>query len=370
MPPLHNHDPLRVLFLLGDLEMGGAQRVMLTVLRHLDWRRLDPHLAVVRGGGPLEEEIPEGLHIHRLRSGKVRYAFLPLLRLCRSLDPHWVVSTVGHLNLLLLLTKPFLPRHTALIIREANTPSIRLNHTRYPMLYRTAYRMLYPLSDKVICSCNYMRDDLIQHFSISPAKIEIIPNPVDLERLRHGINAGGNPYPDDRTQIVSVGRLNYQKGFDLLIMAFSLSLKKNPNIRLTIVGDGPERAALKELAEDLGISEAVAFAGEVKNPFPYMAHADFLVLSSRWEGSPNTVLESLGCGTPVLAFESPGGTAEIIKEGENGWLVPSLNWKELARRMVWIVEEKGWSRLEGKSLLPERHLCGNVGRLWEAALCA
>jgi glycosyltransferase involved in cell wall biosynthesis len=301
-----------------------------------------------------------------LRSGRVRYGFLPILRLCSSLRPHWVVSTVGHLNLLLLLLKPFLPRLSRVVVREANTPSIRLRYTRIPRLYHLSYRLLYPLCDSLVCNCESMKEDLVEHFSIRRDRISVIPNPVDRKRIHRQMLAEPNPYSGNKVQIVFVGRLNYQKGVDLALKAFRRCHRRILNTHLTIVGDGPEESFLRSLTEYEGISEAVSFAGRKENPFPYMFHADFLVLPSRWEGSPNTALESLGCGTPVLAFDCPGGTGEIIEHGENGWLVPPGDWEGLAEQMIRIVEGKGWAGLKGKDLLPESYLCESVASRWEA----
>jgi len=137
---------------------------------------------------------------------------------------------------------------------------------------------------------------------------------------------------------------------------------------LTIVGDGPERSLLQGLSAELGISGEVTFAGQREAPYPYMARADFLVCPSRWEGSPNAVLESLACGTPVLASDCPGGTAEIVDPDKNGWLVPAEDWRVLGEKMIGILADRSWVPLKGKDLLPEDYRMENVVKRWKEVL--
>ena len=353
----------RVLFILADLGPGGAQRVILRLLHHLRGDNVDYHLSLIRSEGPLRKEIPGHLPLHDLKARRVRYAPLKILGLCWHLKPRVVVSTLGHLNVSLLTLKPFLPRGTSVIVREANTPSVRLQHTSAPALYRFLYQRTYPLADGVICNSEYMRKDLLEFCSIREAKTKVIPNPVNMARVKEGIEKGTNPYREGKKNVVSVGRLHYQKGFDLLLRAFERAARGDLRLHLTLVGDGPERDRLKRLTDRLGAAERVTFAGHQDNPFPYMHHADLFVSSSRWEGSPNTVLESLACGTPVLAFNCPGGTAEILREDENGWLVQEGDWQELGRRITGVIDAKQNLKT---GLLPEHYRIEKVIAQWEA----
>jgi len=359
---------LRPLFILADLEAGGAQGVILTVIRHLNRQNFEPHLGIIKKDGPRAKEIPDNVHIHDLGVSRVRYALPSIIRLCRTLRPDTVVSTLGHLNLSLLAGKFFLPQHTRLIVREANTPSIRIQYTRYPILYRFLYQRLYPLADRVICNSKYMQKDLVNSFPLPVENTIVIPNPVDSERIDQFLLGGHNPYRSGRYHFVSVGRLNYQKGFDLLLKAFDKSLKKIPDLHLTIVGEGSEEESLKRLADDLGVMDSITFTGHLENPFPFMAYADLFISSSRWEGLPNAVLESLACGTPVLAFDCPGGTGEIIRQGKNGWLVPSRDFGAMGEKIVELAKSNRWQDLQIGSLLPEEYGCQNVMKRYEELL--
>ena len=359
---------IRPLFILADLEAGGAQRVILTVIRHMNRQKFELHLGVINRRGPMAKDIPGNVHVHNLEVSRVRYALPGILRLCRSIRPEAIVSTLGHLNLSLLAGRFLLPKKTRLIVREANTPSIRLRYTRYPSIYRYLYRKLYPMADRVICNSQYVKSDLVNLFSLPAHKAIVIPNPVDSGRIAKFLLNNHNPYQPGKNHLISAGRLNYQKGFDLLLKALKKSLQKIPDLHLTIVGDGPEEKPLKKLAVDLEIVDSVDFVGHQDNPFPFMAYADLYVSSSRWEGLPNAVLEALACGTPVLAFDCAGGTGEIIREGENGWLVHLDDWDALSQRIVELVKSKKWLELQTESLLPAEYRSQDVVRRYEDIL--
>ena len=359
---------LRALFVLADLEPGGAQRVVLTVIRHLNRNVFEPHLAIIDKTGPMAQDIPGNVPIHGFKVGKVRYALPELLGLCRSLKPDTVISTLSHLNLSLIAGKVLFPSHTRLIVREANTPSLRLRHAGRPWVYRLLYRSLYPHADRIICNADYVKRDLEKSFAIPPQKITVIPNPVDLERIDLAKRNGHKGYSAKRRHLVAVGRLNYQKGFDVLLKAFQQILQRVPDLHLTIVGGGPDEDLLRKMAEDLFITDSVTFAGYQANPYPYMAHADLFISSSRWEGLPNAVLEALACGTPVVAFDCPGGIREIIQEGNNGWLIPAGDWEFMSKKVVELMTDKAYRLGEMKELHPPACICDNAVRAYEKVL--
>ncbi len=354
--------------MLADLEPGGAQRVVLTVVRHLNRDVFEPHLAIIDKTGPMVQDIPGNVPIHGFKVGKVRYALPGLLGLCRSLRPDTVISTLPHLNLSLIAGKFLFPSHTSLIVREANTPSLRLRHTGHPGAYRLLYRFLYPHADHVICNADYVKRDLERNFAIPPQKITVIPNPVDLERIERAKRNGHKGYSAKKRHLVAVGRLNYQKGFDFLLKAFHYIHQRVPDLHLTIVGEGPEEDSLRKMAEDLLITDSVTFAGYQANPYPFMAHADLFISPSRWEGLPNAVLEALACGTPVVAFDCPGGIREIIEEGHNGWLIPAGDWEFMSKRVVELMTDKAHRPGEMRKLHPPACICDNAVRAYEKVL--
>ena len=358
----------RVAFVLADLEAGGAQRVLLTVVRHMDRNRVRPVLVVLNPRGPLRGELPEGVKRFIVGGSRLRLAVPGLIRCLRRLRPDVIVSTVSHLNLVLLGVRDLLPRPARLLVREANTPSVRLRNTEHPSAYRFFYRRLYPRADGILCNSQSMRQDVVRLLGHDDGRLHVLPNPVDIERIRARVEEAENPLEPGRVHLVSVGRLNRQKGYDLLLRAFQGALKGVPGLHLTVVGEGEERTGLDRLRTTLGLQERVTLAGHRENPYPFMAHADLFVSSSRYEGSPNAVLESLACGTPALAFDCPGGTGEILREGRNGWLVPAEDTGAMAAKLIGVIRSRAWEGLDTERLLPPVHECGSAVRAYESLL--
>jgi glycosyltransferase involved in cell wall biosynthesis len=146
------------------------------------------------------------------------------------------------------------------------------------------------------------------------ARGRVIPNPVELTPAtmpRRG-----------SARLVAVGRLVHQKGFDLLLQAFAEIAPAHPTWTLTIWGEGEQRPALEALCASLGLAKQVRLPGLTKHPGQWVEEADIFVLSSRFEGFPNVVTEAMAVGLPVIAFDCPWGTDEIVRNGEDGLLVP------------------------------------------------
>ncbi len=312
----------KILFLIPTLSGGGAERVIVNLLRHLDRSKFELALAVVdtRKAAYLKD-LPDDIEFIDLQCSRVRYAFLKIIRLIWQRQPNIVFSTLGHLNLMLAMVKSFLPRNTRYICRETIVLSEHLNTFGNLRIWEWGFKTFYGRVDQIICQSKDMKDDLAVNFAMPPNKLVVINNPVDIERVRRlavesvatGMlknNAATKTDKNNIINLVSVGRLVEHKGFDLLIDA--LALCANPRFNLTLLGEGPLLEDLQNQAKAHGIEKQVCFAGFQKNPYAFIAQADAFVLSSRYEGFPNVVLEALACGTPVIATPALGGINEIL----------------------------------------------------------
>ena len=158
------------------------------------------------------------------------------------------------------------------------------------------------------------------------AKAVVIPNPVTLpDNLVR--------YPGSGTRFVAVGRLDKQKGFDLLLEAFSRIARQLPMCTLVIFGEGPERASLERQARRLGIADRVQMPGVTNSPGDWLSAGDVFVLSSRFEGFPNVLLEALMAGMATVAFDCPWGPAEILRAKDAGLLIPAADVGQLAEAL-------------------------------------
>jgi len=171
-----------------------------------------------------------------------------------------------------------------------------------------------------------MKRDLHKNFNIPKNKMTVIHNPVDADYLhKKPEERENNP---EKIRLLAIGRLSYEKGFDLLLNAIK---QLDEKYTLTILGEGSERKNLTNLIKRLNLDTRVELEGFIQKPYRYMQNSDLLVQSSRYEGFPNVLLEAGACGLPAVAFRCPGGSAEIIEDELNGILTDCENSSALAQ---------------------------------------
>ena len=328
--------PLSVLFLIPSLQGGGAERVFVSLLRHFDRKKFKLTLAVIdTRDAAYRDLIPEDVEFIDLQCTRVLHALPRIVRLVHKRRPNLVLSTLGHLNLALAIIRPVLPSWVRFIGRESIIVSLLSISYKVPIWWNWAYRKFYPSLDKIICQSNDMRQDLISTYGIHKSKIVVINNPVDVEYI-NTMSIEGLPFGlfdfessnEDAVHLVAAGRLSHQKGFDILVKA--LAICKDGNFFLTILGEGEAHEELRELSVQYGVSNRIHFAGFQSNPFSIIARADAFILSSRFEGFPNVILEALACGTPVISTPAVGGVKEILNGVEGCFIAEDFSPHALA----------------------------------------
>jgi len=180
--------------------------------------------------------------------------------------------------------------------------------------------------DKIIAVSNFTAQNVIDDYAIPPTKIEVIPNGVDLNKFNpkvDGIKMRGSLGITDEPVILYVGKLEFNKGIEYLILSFSKIVKQIPNAKLVIVGNGPIKNRLMNLVKQKKLSKSVIFTGKIpsKKLPSIFAASDLFVLPSLMEGFGIVLLEAMACGKPCIATKA-GGTEDIIVNGETGFLAP------------------------------------------------
>ena len=325
---------MRLTLVIPALSSGGAERVMatlanawakrgwaVTLLTFDDGRRppfypLDP--AIVQRPLDLEGVSPTPIHglVNNLRRWRtVRRAVV-------ASRPDAVVSFMDQTNVLVLLATRGL--RLPVVVAEHNDPA------QQPVgpVWERLRLALYPRAATVV-----MLSATAAAFfpSAIRRRVRVVPNPVVLDQDPGGAEAETNSDAEGGGQtLVAVGRLSEQKGFDLLLDAFSVIAPKHQGWRLDIWGEGPLRPDLERQRDALGLGERVGLPGTSDRLHRRLAEADLFVLSSRYEGFPMALCEAMASGLPVIAYDCPSGPREIVRPGIDGVLVPATDVPALA----------------------------------------
>jgi glycosyltransferase involved in cell wall biosynthesis len=312
----------RLMVVRPTLGQGGADRVTITLLQHLDRDRFDSSLVLMRREGELLADVPDDVPIISLHASRLWNAYVPLRRVLREYKPDIVFSTCSGANIPVALAHMLTPGSRRLVLSERNV----LFHggaTPKRITLNILKAFLYRKADQITVVSDGVKNDLMAKLRISRDRIAVVHNPIDFEEIsRKSAEPVSHPWFSEEIPIIlGVGRLVKEKDFKTLIQAFR-EIRSRQKARLVILGEGPLRRRLEHQVRKLALQEDVLLPGYDPNPFPYMARASVFVLSSSAEGLPNVLLQSMACGTPVVATRCHSGPEEIITSGHDGLLVP------------------------------------------------
>ncbi|HET9628506.1 MAG TPA: glycosyltransferase [Novosphingobium sp.] len=362
--------PLRLLLLLANWTGGGAERVAVHLMNGLHGAAstgfaaagggalLDVHLGLLHNGFAWRDQLDRArVHVApdaarfgfdrpnrelfgpaALATGAI-HAPRAVGRIIAEVRPDVVMSFLKGTALLTWLALARLPRHVPRprwIIREGNNILATVAHESPGALSRAASLALtaraYRRADAVLAVAHGMAADLPLQLGLDPERVHAINNPVDIEAIARAARLPAADLPA-RPYVLAVGRLQPQKGHDLLITAFARSGCAATH-ELVILGEGSCLDALRRLAGELGVANRVRFAGFTLNPHAWMAAAELFVLPSRWEGFPNAAAEAMAAGAPLLLTNCKYGAADLVADGINGTLVPVDDIEALAAAMA------------------------------------
>lgn len=331
---------MKLLLMIYGLGAGGAERVLTFIADELASRGHEVHLLTLAGGE--EDFFDPGDRVRRIRlnvaansRSALDGAWANLWRIrairhqLRALKPDAVISFTTMVNVLALAACAGMGM--PVVVSERSDPRGLVVQRRWRILRNVLYRRAHALVVQTNSSAAWFRRRLPAALPIA-----VIANPTVL--VANTDEAQLNP---PRPFILAAGRLAHEKGFDLLIEAFRIVAREGIELHLVIAGAGPEAHALQLLVAQRGLERRVHFVGQVKAIGTLMKQAQAFVLSSRFEGFPNVLLEALASGLPVVSVDCLSGPREILDDGRYGILVPPEDPNALAEGIVRVATDSG-----------------------------
>ena len=317
---------MRVLLISDHFGFGGVATVCNNLALGLQKKNINVELLSLLSDRESEVIAPE-LPLHKFSFARLqRLLIFPVVfRLVKFLQTHpydIVISNKDHVNVYVILAKLLSKKRIVVICNSHNTVSQIYQHTSRPImkLVLNLGKFLYKKADVVANVSQGACCDSEQFFGLD--KVHYLPNPV-MVKSDQG-ESDTVEFNGDLVNIVAIGRLGFQKNFQLMLKSFAVAARYNQNLRLSILGEGTDKQNLIDLCNKLLISDKVNFCGTTNNVASYLRKADFLWSTSRFEGFGMVIVEALACGCPVLAVDCPFGPGEILQDG-HGKLVHSFS---------------------------------------------
>ncbi len=337
----------RICFVLPSLNGGGAERAAVQILNGLDPDRWDRSMFLFAREGPYLADVDPAIRIAAADTASRWGRWRALRSFVIGERPEVVMAFLSYFSVLSA-------------VRAANTGAKVMFNLQTPMsafltdadyqwrrrwhkaAFATVARIGYGAADLIVATSQGVASDLTSAFAINPDRIRVLANPVDVARVRAAsaepIDAPILP-PGTGPLIVAAGRLADAKNYPLMIEAFAALAQKMP-VRLCILGQGELEGSLRQLIAARGLGDSVSLAGFQANPWKYIARADVFLLTSRYEGFGNVLIEAMACGVPVVATAS-AGTRDIVQHGVDGMLVEAHSPQSVAASVLGILESPG-----------------------------
>lgn len=315
----------KIVFVLPSLKAGGAERVISHLSTKMNKERFLVTLIVL---GFEKDSVydTKGVKVVYLEKSRLIKSVPLLFHSLKRIRPHIVMSSIGHVNIMMGLFS-ILFRNIKFVGREASViSSMSKFSTKKWLLPKSVTKFLYNRLDAIVCQSKDMFHDFIKIYGFPKERMHIIHNPAPNKTKVSKQRLSGTK------RLITVGRLSPEKGHERLLKVLS---SVNFDFTYTIVGSGDQEPKIKELAKELGIISKIDFVNHTKNVSKYLNVHDIFMQGSYVEGFPNALLESCAAGTPVIAFNAPGGTKEIVENGVNGYLANNeVEFKKYLEKMV------------------------------------
>lgn len=339
---------MNILLLVSSMSAGGAERVASTLANV--WASRGDRMTLMptfSGRGDCFYPLSSAVHLVYLAdlvSGPSRTWFGRMARLNAlrrfiiAEHPDIIVSFLSNVNVAAIIAAAGLG--IPLIACERTDPFVKSPASGFSLWL--ACRLTYSWADALMMQTQAVAAKYAKlHWA--PKRIQVIPNPIPEEMM----NIQHQPSVNEKKCALSVGRLDDDKQFDVLIKVFAGMAARYKNWTLRIIGDGPARPVLQRQIINLGLEERIELPGRLKDIGEAFAQADIFVLTSRREGFPNGLLEAMAVGLPCISFDCPSGPREMSEDGKAALLVPLNDEKALGLTMEQLMSDEDLRRSWG-----------------------
>ncbi len=356
-PPVNEAGPAPVVYVIGTLDRGGAERQVMELATRLDRKRFASHVFCLSVGGPLQAEVEaagipvtiigfRGFRIFR----KPWVGWRGMIRLVQSLRAVRPAIVHGYLFWAYILgtIAARLTRVPIVIASRRSLGTSKTGQAHYLLLERWTNAM----TDLWVANSEAVRQDTARQEGVDPVRIRVIPNGVDTDRfaatldrraVRHRLGL-----PEEGPLLLTVSNLIHYKGYGTLLQAVPLVTQIHPTARFLLAGDGPMRPEMERRIAAARLAGSVRLLGERSDVPDLLQAADHLVHPSDEEGFPNAILEAMAAGLPVVATRV-GGTPELVVDGVTGILVPPRSPADLAAAVCRLLADPGLARRLGSA---------------------
>jgi len=332
---------MKITLVISSLSCGGAERVLVLLAKGFTERGYEVSVVTLSAKDTDFYKLPEG--VSRLSLAIMKKSPTPFHSLWNNLtrclilrqgiqatQPDVVISFVTPTNILTVLS--LIKTRYPVIVTEHCDPTVR----SYRKIIEKLRIFIYPKAAKVVS----VSKGVDAYFDWLPkTKKVVIYNPLVLIENEQDQPNFIECFDPNKQWIVSMGRLNNQKGFDLLLSAFAKIADRYPDWNLLILGEGEIRQQLEKIRDDLGLANRAILPGNISNPFPILRRSQLFVMASRFEGFPMVHGEAMACGLPIISTDCPSGPGEIIRNNLDGILVPNGDISALATAMERLMSD-------------------------------
>lgn len=328
----------RIGFFIYSLCFGGAERVLVEIVKHLSRTHFDIFIVARKLNGEYLLEIPSDVVLSEFPSGMKLFRPLHFKKAIRNTLQRLRLDIVCCFGPEISIMMAFSGPHDSVkwCITEHTIPSKCFGKSLSGIIRRFLIKLCYKKADRVIGVSQAVINDLHTNFKVPSNILNVINNPIS----EPGVSVVSSKYlPSTRNKIiVTCGRLVKLKNFDRLISAFAVA-SSHVSSHLIIIGDGPERKDLEKLSRKLHVSNKITLTGYTNNPHYYFKKASFFVLNSSYEGFGNVLVEAMAYGLPVISSKN-GGAEDIVINDYNGILVPVHDDKALTAAIRHLLENE------------------------------